>query len=80
MIGAQHPDPVGEQPFEFGDRAADVPARPAPEGEVAAGGQGVGMIGAQHPLLLGEQPFEFGDRFDDQRKSSRHIGHYEPKE
>ena len=61
-------------------RSGDVPALPAPGGEVVAGGQRVGMIGAQHPLLLGEQPFEFGDRFDDQRKSSRHISHYEPKE
>jgi hypothetical protein len=42
MIRAEHPLLVGEQLFEFGDRASDIPAFPASGGEVVAGGQRVG--------------------------------------
>ena len=50
MIRAEHPNAVGELPFELGDRAGDIPTLPAPEGEVVPGGQRGGMIRAEHPL------------------------------
>ena len=49
MIRAEHPNAVGEQPFELGDRAGDIPTLPAAGGQVVAGGQRGGMIRAEHP-------------------------------
>ena len=51
MVGAEHPDPVGEQPLELGDRARDVPALPA------AGGEVVAPVTAQ-PLDNGSKPHD----------------------
>ena len=39
---------------------AAIPGLSAPVGEVAAGGQGVGVVGAEHPQPVGEQLLEGG--------------------
>ena len=41
--------------LERGGGAGRVPGLAPPVGEVAAGGQGVGVVGAEHPQLVGEQ-------------------------
>ena len=54
VVGAQHPQDVGEQVAEWA--AARRAARPRPAmGELGAGGEGVGVVGAQHPQDVGEQ-------------------------
>ena len=54
MIGAQDPLPVGECLLIDRDGPTEVPGRLVGEGQVVAGGEGVGVVGAQHPLPVGE--------------------------
>ena len=55
MVGAEHPHHVGQQLLVQAQRGRRVPALAGPDGDVAAGGQGVGVVGAEHPLLVGQQ-------------------------
>lgn len=54
MLVAQHPLAVGEGMFVQRDGAPQISGRLVGIGEIAAGGQGVGVILAQHPPTVGE--------------------------
>lgn len=56
MVGAHHPNVIGQQFFEFVGRSGYFNCRASPEGEVVAGCEGVGVVGAQHPNSVGQQP------------------------
>ena len=55
MLGAQDPLADGQQGGELVAGPGRIPRLPGPEGEVGAGGQGVGVLGAQDPLVDGQQ-------------------------
>jgi hypothetical protein len=46
---------VGQQLLEQPQRLCPMPALPGPEGDVAAGGQGVWVVRAKDPLSVGQQ-------------------------
>ncbi len=60
MVGAQHPQPVGQQFGERGGGPGRIPRRPPPPGEVVPGGQGLGVVGAQVLAGGGLQVLEIG--------------------
>ena len=60
VVGAEHPQPVGQQLLERGGGARRVPRLPPPGGEVVPGEQGVRVVGAEHPQLVGQQLLERG--------------------
>ena len=60
MVGSQHPHGVGEQVAELGGGLGGLPGLAQPAGEVAAGGEGVGVVGSQHPQEVVEQVAELG--------------------
>ena len=47
VVGAWHPHVVVEQLLERRGRTAGIPSHHAPVGEVAAGGEDVGVVGAE---------------------------------
>ena len=51
---------VGEQVAELGGGLGGLPGLAQPVGEVAAGGEGVGVVGSQHPQVVVEQVAELG--------------------
>ena len=55
MVGAQHPDLVGQQLPEQLQRGRGIATLAGPVGDVAAGSQDVGVVGAQHPDQVGQQ-------------------------
>ena len=60
MVGSQHPQAVGEQVAVLGGGLGGLPGLAQQVGEVAAGGEGVGVVGSQHPQEVGEQVAELG--------------------
>ena len=47
MVGSQDPQPVGEQVAVLGGGLGGLPGLAQPVGQVAAGGEGVGVVGSQ---------------------------------
>ena len=60
MVGSQDPQPVVEQAAELGGGLGGLPGLAQPGGEVAAGGEGVGVVGSQ--LGLGDVQGAIQDR------------------
>ena len=59
MIGAEDPHHVVQELFEQGQRPAGIPRPAGPEGDVVAGGEGVGVVGAEafaDPVSPGRPP------------------------
>ena len=56
---------VGEEFFEESAGFGDIPRLTCPVGDVAAGGECVGVVGAQHPLTVDEELFGESAGFGD---------------
>lgn len=52
VVGAEHPELIGEQQFECGCGAGRVTGFALPGGEVEASGQGIGVVGSLYPQSI----------------------------